>query len=284
MTPRNPTDPAESPEILSDEELRSRAAADAQRLYERQLEAYRAQRAQLLEARRVREEYERRRAAYEEACRAYYESKKRSSSPAVVRVDPDTGAQVFVSPQPGAENPPPSPTPSEAPVPAADASVSPAENASPVGSESEVQPEEASETRSGEGEVQPPEIYEEVPAEPLPAKFPLISVLAVIFFAATLSALGYIVFSEDPRFEVPRGRILSLILGEGGDAESPSGLPSESAPPERVPASPRAEPAAFPPEAGEAPSAFGSADAARVPEVAPDETGTDVFSEIFAEE
>lgn len=277
MTPRNPPDPEESPEILSDEELRSRAAADAQRLYERQLEAYRAQRAQLLEARRVREEYERRRVAYEEACRAYYESKKRSSSPAVVRVDPDTGAQVFVSPQPGEENPPPSPTTPEAPVP-------PEAPAAPAEIGAEVPSAEASEIRSGEGEVQPPEISEKAAAEPLPAKFPLFSVSAVIFFAATLSALGYIVFSEDPRFDVPRGRILSLILGEGGDAESSSGLPSESAPPDRVPAAPRAEPEAFPPEAGEAPSVFGSADAARVPEESPDETRSDVFSEIFSEE
>ncbi|HIV04061.1 MAG TPA: hypothetical protein IAC75_02785, partial [Candidatus Spyradosoma merdigallinarum] len=80
------------PELLSDEEIRSRAAAYAQQVYEQQLEAYRRQREQLSAFLRAQEEYERQRAAYEQACAAW--NAQLAGSPAV-RVDPDTGEQVF---------------------------------------------------------------------------------------------------------------------------------------------------------------------------------------------
>lgn len=109
--------PSSTPELLSDEEMRSRAAAYAQKIYEQQLEAYRIQRAQVLAEQQARAEYLRQWQAYQQQ---FY-----SPQPAV-RVDPDTGAQTFVAGQPFF--PPPSdvpaspmpqqPFPPETPVPA----------------------------------------------------------------------------------------------------------------------------------------------------------------------
>lgn len=209
---KSDTLPDVAPEILSDEEMRSRAAASAQQLYESRLEAYRLQREQLLEVQRVRAEYERCRAAYEEACRVYRESKNLAAS-AVVRVDPDTGAQTAV---------PTEPAPAAVPANFENENV-PEENFPDV-------PEFADEAPSAPAEAPAsvPENEEKVADVPAPAekkvspkraerrpvrpsRFPIISVLIVIFFAAEFSALGYIAFSGDPRFEELRERFRTLI-------------------------------------------------------------------------
>ncbi len=211
---KSDTLPDVAPEILSDEEMRSRAAASAQQLYESRLEAYRLQREQLLEVQRVRAEYERCRAAYEEACRVYRESKNlAATASAVVHVDPDTGAQtaVLTEPVPVAvpanfenENVPEENFPDvsefadDAPSAPAEAPASVPENEEkvadvPARAEKKVSPKRA----------------ERRPARP--SRFPIISVLIVIFFAAVFSALGYIAFSGDPRFEELRERFRTLI-------------------------------------------------------------------------
>ena len=303
MTSQNSKNtPASSSEILSDEELRSRAAAAAQQVYERQLEAYRAQREQLLEVQRVREEYERRRAAYEEACRAYYEAKNRSSVPSAVRVNPDTGAQVFAPRKSEGANPPPPSPPSPSPVekkraarpsaPSPEVSVPAAPEPRNV-SDAEVIDEpsedvdepsisEAPSSEKSERSENPPEGEAEAEVR-VPAGFPVFSVLTVILLVSGLSALGYVVFSGDPRFDEARGRILSLIVGGEKDATVAAGAApageaaADSAPVEAPPASPSEGERVV-----ENRSAFGDSDA----RAAEESSGGafDEFSEIFSEE
>lgn len=198
MTPRDSDTPSDAPKILSDEEMRSRAAASAQQLYESQLEAYRAQREQLLEVQRVRAEYERCRAAYEDACRAYRESKNRVAASAVVRVDPDTGEQIVAPANTDSAFVPEEtesvPAIEDAPVPAAEAPA-------PVPAEAPVSPKRASRRVRA-------------------ARFPLVAVIILIFFAAEFSAFGYIMFSGDPRFDGLRERVRSMISSIVAPAES----------------------------------------------------------------
>ncbi len=208
---KSDTLPDVAPEILSDEEMRSRAAASAQQLYESRLEAYRLQREQLLEVQRVRAEYERCRAAYEEACRVYRESKNlAATASAVVRVDPDTGAQTAVPTEPAPvavpanfenENVPEENFP-DVPEFADDAPSAPAEAPASVPENEE---KAADVPARDEKKVSPKRV------ERHPSRFPIISVLIVIFFAAVFSALGYIAFSGDPRFEELRERFRTLI-------------------------------------------------------------------------
>lgn len=207
MTPQDTDTLADAPKILSDEEMRSRAAASAQQLYESQLEAYRAQREQLLEVQRVRAEYERCRAAYEDACRAYRESKNRVAASAVVRVDPDTGEQIvapantdsaFVPEEfesvPAPENSAENFAPENVPVPAEETESVPAieEAPAPVPADAPVSPKRASQRVRA-------------------ARFPLVAVIILVFFAAEFSAFGYIMFSGDPRFDGLRERVRSMV-------------------------------------------------------------------------
>lgn len=214
MTPQDTDTLADAPKILSDEEMRSRAAASAQQLYESQLEAYRAQREQLLEVQRVRAEYERCRAAYEEACRAYRESKNRVAASAVVRVDPDTGEQIvapantdsaFVPEEfenvPVPENSAENFAPENVPAPAEETESVPAIEEAPVPVPAEEAPAPA------EAPVSPKRASRRVRA----ARFPLVAVIILIFFAAEFSAFGYIMFSGDPRFDGLRERVRSMV-------------------------------------------------------------------------
>lgn len=213
---KSETLPDVAPEILSDEEMRSRAAASAQQLYESRLEAYRLQREQLLEVQRVRAEYERCRAAYEEACRVYRESKNlAATASAVVRVDPDTGAQTVVPTEPAPAAVPANFENENVPAPENFEDVPAFADEVPSAPESVPENEEkvadvpATDERSvparAEKKVSPKR------AERRPARFPIIIVLIVIFFAAEFSALGYIAFSGDPRFEELRERFRTLI-------------------------------------------------------------------------
>ncbi len=226
---KSDTLPDVAPEILSDEEMRSRAAASAQQLYESRLEAYRLQREQLLEVQRVRAEYERCRAAYEEACRVYRESKNlAATASAVVRVDPDTGAQTAVPTElaPVAvpanfenENVPEENFP-DVPEFADDAPSAPAEAPASVPENEE---KVADVPARAEKKVSPKRA-ERRPARP--SRFPIISVLIVIFFAAVFSALGYIAFSGDPRFEELRERFRTLISSAPATTTEEADVPS----------------------------------------------------------
>ncbi len=206
---KSDTLPDVAPEILSDEEMRSRAAASAQQLYESRLEAYRLQREQLLEVQRVRAEYERCRAAYEEACRVYRESKNfAATASAVVRVDPDTGAQTVVPTEPESVAVPANFEDENVPAP---------ENFEDV-PESVPENEEIADVPATDEKVVPADVPARAEkkvspkrAERRPSRFPIIIVLIVIFFAAEFSALGYIAFSGDPRFEELRERFRTLI-------------------------------------------------------------------------
>ena len=242
------------PELLSDEEIRSRAAAYAQQVYEQQLEAYRRQREQLSAFIRAQEEYERQRTAYEQACAAW--NAQLAGSPAV-RVDPDTGEQVFAQEnfsaeafpasvpaacaQPG-EGVPAKPAFSEENVAAA-VDVPAEEN--PLTAAFEAERSEAASAAVPEAaqdfsEEPPPEFYS--PEEPsLPeasapppkssvpaaassasADFPLFGVALVIVMTAVLAALGYIVFSDDPRFAGPRENFRLLVGWEKENAGAPT--------------------------------------------------------------
>lgn len=242
------------PELLSDEEIRSRAAAYAQQVYEQQLEAYRRQREQLSAFIRAQEEYERQRTAYEQACAA--RNAQLAGSPAV-RVDPDTGEQVFAQEnfsagafpasvpaacaQPG-EGVPAKPAFSEENAAAA-ADVPAEEN--PLTAAFEAERSEAASAAVPEAaqdfsEEPPPEFYS--PEEPsLPeasapppkssvpaaassasADFPLFGVALVIVMTAVLAALGYIVFSDDPRFAGPRENFRLLVGWEKENAGAPT--------------------------------------------------------------
>lgn len=165
--------PSSTPELLSDEEMRSRAAAYAQKIYEQQLEAYRIQRAQVLAEQQARAEYLRQWQAYQQQ---FY-----SPQPAV-RVDPDTGAQTFVAGQlffpplpdvPASPMPPQQPFPPETPVPAPEEmqeGVPAPEPAATVPVADEISEEENLMPPSESG-AEPPENPEEeitdVPAEPV---------------------------------------------------------------------------------------------------------------------
>lgn len=237
MSPQNTTSPENSelsslPEMLSDEEIRSRAAAYAQRIYEQQLEAYEAQRAQVMEMRRLQEEYMRQQAAYEEACRAYYA--QHQVQPAV-RIDAETGEQVYASYQaesnelPSAEESYAEPElmPDEVNafaevVPESDGNseedIEVSEEENPP-AEDFFDPETANPADSVNSDVPAPKL-----AATVAPRFPLISVLLVIFCVAALSAEGYILFSDDPRFERQRNNFFSAIgwdnaVREGEDVE-----------------------------------------------------------------
>ncbi len=258
------------PELLSDEEIRSRAAAYAQQVYEQQLEAYRRQREQLSAFLRAQEEYERQRAAYEQACAAW--NAQLAGSPAV-RVDPDTGEQVFAQENfsadafpasvPAACAQPAEGVPAESAFPEENAAAAPGvpaeENpltaAFAAGGEA-AQPEAvladaAPEAAQDFSEDPPPEFYssEEIsspeasappPRSSVPvatpsasADFPLFSVAIVIVMTALLAALGYIVFSDDPRFAGPRENFRLLVGWEkenAAPAQDGNAAPAPSAP------------------------------------------------------
>lgn len=242
------------PELLSDEEIRSRAAAYAQQVYEQQLEAYRRQREQLSAFIRAQEEYERQRTAYEQACAAW--NAQLAGSPAV-RVDPDTGEQVFAQENFSADAFPAS-VPAACAQPGEGVPAKPAfseENAAaavdvpaeenPLTAAFEAERSEAASAAVPEAaqdfsEEPPPEFYS--PEEPsLPeasapppkssvpaaassasADFPLFGVALVIVMTAVLAALGYIVFSDDPRFAGPRENFRLLVGWEKENAGAPT--------------------------------------------------------------
>lgn len=275
------------PGLLSDEEIRSRAAAYAQQVYEQQLEAYRRQREQLSAFIRAQEEYERQRTAYEQACAAW--NAQLAGSPAV-RVDPDTGEQVFAQEnfsaeafpasvpaacaQPG-EGVPAKPAFSEENAAAA-ADVPAEEN--PLTAAFEAERSEAASAAVPEAaqdfsEEPPPEFYSpeepslpeasapppkssvpapdaRIPAAPPPRRnlnrvpapaatfsappdFPLFGVAVVIVMTALLAVLGYIVFSDDPRFAGPRENFRLLVGWEkenAAPAQDGNAAPASSSP------------------------------------------------------
>lgn len=242
------------PELLSDEEIRSRAAAYAQQVYEQQLEAYRRQREQLSAFIRAQEEYERQRTAYEQACAAW--NAQLAGSPAV-RVDPDTGEQVFAQEnfsagafpasvpaacaQPG-EGVPAKPAFSEenaaaaADVPAEENPLTAAFEAERSEAASAAVPEAAQdfseepppefyspeETSLPEASAPPPKSSVPAAAPSASADFPLFGVALVIVMTAVLAALGYIVFSDDPRFAGPRENFRLLVGWEKENAGAPT--------------------------------------------------------------
>lgn len=254
------------PELLSDEEIRSRAAAYAQQVYEQQLEAYRRQREQLSAFLRAQEEYERQRAAYEQACAAW--NAQLAGSPAV-RVDPDTGEQVFAQENfsadafpasvPAACAQPAEGVPAESAFPEENAAAAPGvpaeENpltaAFAAGGEaaqpeavladaaqdfSEDPPPEfypSEETSSPEASAPPPKSSVPVATPSASADFPLFSVAIVIVMTALLAVLGYIVFSDDPRFAGPRENFRLLVGWEkenAAPAQDGNAAPAPSAP------------------------------------------------------
>ena len=81
-------------EILSDEEMRNRAAAFAQQIYEQELESLRGQRERAIARQRALEEFEQKQAEYAQAYRNYCE--QFYGTAAAVTVDPATGAQTAV--------------------------------------------------------------------------------------------------------------------------------------------------------------------------------------------
>lgn len=242
------------PGLLSDEEIRSRAAAYAQQVYEQQLEAYRRQREQLSAFIRAQEEYERQRTAYEQACAAW--NAQLAGSPAV-RVDPDTGEQVFAQEnfsaeafpasvpaacaQPG-EGVPAKPAFSEenaaaaADVPAEENPLTAAFEAERSEAASAAVPEAAQdfseepppefyspeETSLPEASAPPPKSSVPAAAPSASADFPLFGVALVIVMTAVLAALGYIVFSDDPRFAGPRENFRLLVGWEKENAGAPT--------------------------------------------------------------
>lgn len=242
------------PGLLSDEEIRSRAAAYAQQVYEQQLEAYRRQREQLSAFIRAQEEYERQRTAYEQACAAW--NAQLAGSPAV-RVDPDTGEQVFAQEnfsaeafpasvpaacaQPG-EGVPAKPAFSEenvaaaVDVPAEENPLTAAFEAERSEAASAAVPEAAQdfseepppefyspeETSLPEASAPPPKSSVPVAASSASADFPLFGVAFVIVMTAVLAALGYIVFSDDPRFAGPRENFRLLVGWEKENAGAPT--------------------------------------------------------------
>ena len=254
------------PELLSDEEIRSRAAAYAQQVYEQQLEAYRRQREQLSAFLRAQEEYERQRAAYEQACAAW--NAQLAGSPAV-RVDPDTGEQVFAQENfsadafpasvPAACAQPAEGVPAESAFPEENAAAAPGvpaeENpltaAFAAGGDaaqpeavladaaqdfSEDPPPEfypSEETSSPEASAPPPKSSVPVATPSASADFPLFSVAIVIVMTALLAVLGYIVFSDDPRFAGPRENFRLLVGWEkenAAPAQDGNAAPAPSAP------------------------------------------------------
>lgn len=229
QAPSGNTDFPPMPDVLSDEEIRARAAAYAQRIYEQQLEAYEAQRAQAMEVRRLQEEYMRRQAAYEEACRAYYAQQQ--VQPAV-RIDAETGEEIYAYQQVGYDAAQPESPAVEEPqeiydepevaVPAEDFSDEVSSGKAESGKYEEDTVPVAEENEFAE-ETEPESVPEEdpVPAAPTEAKktvvvsvaprFPLISVMLIVLCVAALSAEGYILFSDDPRFERQRNNFFSAI-------------------------------------------------------------------------
>lgn len=254
--PPKPSETPDSPELLSEEEMRLRAAAYAQQVYEQQLEAYRAQYAQAVAARQ----------AYEHACMAY--QAQRSQPVPAVRVDPKTGKQIFtfreelkkieeerlaneISEPP--EDVPASddaaladadwnddaaaPEQDDSTLPEGDVETSADEPAEDIASSEEeggVVPEDSDEGVFEEspeaaegaelpegGEMLPPaEGVEEVDAKA--EEFPVFSVFLLIVCAAVFAAVGYILLSDDPRFEQQRERFFSALGMEEPETEAPA--------------------------------------------------------------
>lgn len=251
MTPQPPVYPpppngfggSAFPGILSDEEMRERAAAYAQRVYEQQLATYKAQREQALA---LREEYERQRRAYQEACRQYCEQ-RRSAGQSVLQVDPDTGEQTVPLPPP--------PPPFAGMFPQAPAGVPAAERAptfpqelrtslppqtieenapaAPTFPQESPFPQEEISDESvpapdaeAFGETPPPLTpTEKFPQQALPPPrgFPWLSATAIALLAACAAAVGYILCAGDPRFESEREDLVSFfekLTGGGAGAEA----------------------------------------------------------------
>ena len=250
-----------SAEILSDEEIRSRAAAFAQRIFEQQMESYEAQRAQAIAMMRAQEEYARQKAAYEEACREYYERQGQVA----VRVDAETGEEIYSGLQnqfaETAESAPDATVPAAAfPAEEPDSAyfdetaqspensvgeemLSDEDYAAPADYEQGYEPasgdaysSDAEAYPQGEEEEIPPEIPEEAsevpaaapepqPAVPAPAgdAFPWFAVAVSIFCVSVLAAVGYILFSGDPRFEHQRKHFLAALhISENSVSELPA--------------------------------------------------------------
>lgn len=227
--------------ILSDEEIRARAAAFAQRVYEQQLEVYRAQRERLLAAERARLEYERQWQAYEQARRDF---EVRQNAQPAVRIDPATGEQVYAKSQDASLNEFP-----EEPVPISDDVFVAAEPA--FVSEKEFEEEEESPVFDPDSEEEDESDFDEDGDEEEPSAdeemseqeetsdvqeakvkkttgtrdsgFTPFSMLLIVICAAVLAAIGYILFSDDPRFERQRTEFFSLIKWDKTEASSDEG-------------------------------------------------------------
>ena len=236
-------------EILSDEEIRSRAAAYAQRIFEQQMEAYEAQRAQAIAMMRAQEEYARQKAAYEEACREYYAQQGQVA----VRVDAETGEEIYSELQnqyassaesfpadrseeipeamPAEDPSSPEPEPEMPDVYGKDPNFLYSESAyaeAPAEEIPEEIPSEISEDPQGEPAPSPRQEAVAVPVAPAPSPFPWFAVIVSIFCVSVIAAVGYILFSGDPRFEHQRKHFLAALnLAEKSEPE-PSAKPART--------------------------------------------------------
>lgn len=237
-TPK-PPETSDSPEVLSEEEMRMRAAAYAQKVYEQQLETYRAQCAQAL----ARQEYERQWQTY-----MAFQNQRSRTTPAV-RVDPKTGKQIFTF-QEELKKAAEEASADEILEPQEDVPVSgdEGEESAPLEQDESVLSEEGAETPTDESpedeaaweeegadaaaddSVEGEPVEEAVEGEQLPPEeevveapedFPVFSVFLLIVCAAVLAAVGYILMSDDPRFEDQRERFFSTLGMERAEAETP---------------------------------------------------------------
>jgi len=204
----NTQSPSAMPEgVLSDEEIQSRAAAFAQRVYEQQIITLRAQRDQLLAAWRAQEEYVRQMNAYEQSVDEYFA--QQGGVPAV-QIDSETGEQTYSAPQNSEEeavlNPESVPAP-ETDVPAEESGIAPeAEMSSESVPEQEASLEENStEESSPEGNLPAPAVSRKK------RSVPVLLILLIALCVADVIALAYVMWSGDPRCEIYRDSILSLF-------------------------------------------------------------------------
>jgi len=254
--------PSSMPEgVLSDEEIQAQAAAFAQRVYEQQIMALRAQRDQLLAAWRAQEEYVRQMNAYEQSVDEYFA--QQGGVPAV-QIDSETGAQTYPTTQNSAEEVVAEPEAKTNPVNEAGVPVEEPEVASSVEVSPEIIPEQ--EASFEENSTEENFLEENSPAPTVPRKkrsVPALLILLIVLCVADIIAFAYVMWSGDPRCEIYRDSILSLFDEKYAEKRQ-SPVPATIRP--RIPDDPRT---------------VHSTPAASVENVAEDEA---FFEETFSEE
>ena len=237
-------------EILSDEEMRNRAAAFAQQIYEQELESLRGQRERAIARQRALEEFEQKQAEYAQAYRNYCE--QFYGTDAAVTVDPATGAQTAV----------PASAPDATTIAAADVPAAPTpDDATAYYDEFS----EAAPTNAAPAETVAPDASDAAPADAENSES------AAPYSVRVDPETGEQVFVYRSAADVPETVAVPAENTEPDSAGAEAAAPDEPEPPPSVAAAPKKRPAKRRASPFKGPTRIGGSEPIRVPS-APVET------------